>query len=137
MIYLLDTSTCISFLRRRSSPVAAKLASVRPEEVHLCSVVKAELYYGAYRSQQSDRSLAVLREFVSQFRSLPFDDLAAEVYGQLRADMAGAGTLIGPNDLLIAAIALAHRAILVTENTDEFRRVKGLAVENWQTVSSG
>ena len=65
------------------------------------------------------------------FHSYTFDDAAAEVYGHIRADLAVQGTPIGPNDLLIAAIALANNLILVTHNTREFARVAGLALEDW------
>ena len=131
MTYLLDTNTCITFLRDRNSAVARKLAVTDPEEVCLCSIVKAELYYGAHRSAQPDHSLAILRQFIGGFHSLPFDDHAAEVYGQVRGELARSGNLIGPNDLLIASIAIAHQVVLVTHNTDEFRRVGGLGIEDW------
>jgi tRNA(fMet)-specific endonuclease VapC len=67
------------------------------------------------------------------FSSIPFDDASAEAYGQLRADLASKGILIGPYDLMIAAIALTHRLVVVTHNTAEFTRVAGLALEDWQT----
>jgi tRNA(fMet)-specific endonuclease VapC len=63
---------------------------------------------------------------------LPFDDAAAEAYGRLRAELARRGTPIGPNDLMIAAIALAHDLTLVTHNTAEFSRVSGLRLEDWE-----
>ena len=64
--------------------------------------------------------------------SLPFDDLAAEAYGRIRARLEQAGQLIGPNDLLIAAIAVAHQVTLVTHNTREFQRVEGLQIDDWE-----
>ena len=64
--------------------------------------------------------------------SLPFDDQAASIYGQIRADLAGKGLSIGPNDLMIAAIALAKGVTLVTHNTREFNRVAGLSIEDWE-----
>ncbi len=67
------------------------------------------------------------------FPSAPFDDASAEAYGRLRADLAAEGMLIGPNDLMIAAIALTHGLIVVTHNTAEFSRVAGLTLEDWQT----
>ena len=67
-----------------------------------------------------------------QFDSLPFDDRAAEEYGKLRANLAVQGSLIGPNDLMIAATSLANGLVLVTHNTAEFRRVPGLTLEDWQ-----
>ena len=69
--------------------------------------------------------------FTSPFKSLPFDDPAAEHYGQLRAHLASGGQLIGPYDLQIAAIALAHGLVVVTHNTKEFSRVPGLVIEDW------
>ena len=65
--------------------------------------------------------------------SLPFDDPAAEIYGQLRTALEKQGKLIGPYDLLIAATALAHGVTLVTHNTEEFKRVPDLTLEDWQT----
>ena len=132
MKYLLDTNACIQFLRRRESPVKRKLMSVDFASVTLCSVVKAELYFGAQRSTLPQEEIARLNGFLGYFASLPFDDAAAEVYGRVRAQLAQQGALIGPNDLLIASIALANGATLVTHNTVEFQRVTGLLLEDWQ-----
>jgi len=98
----------------------------------VCSIVKAELFFGSLRSQNPSRSRQVQDDFLSGLASLPFDDLAAESYAQIRADLANSGTPIGPNDLMIAAVALAHHLILVTHNTTEFGRVKGLRLEDWE-----
>jgi tRNA(fMet)-specific endonuclease VapC len=94
------------------------------------SIVKAELHYGALRSNNPPQALAKLAEFLAPFQSLPFHDQCAADYGRIRARLAQTGSLIGPNDLLIAAIAVVHGAILVTHNTREFRRVEGLAIED-------
>jgi tRNA(fMet)-specific endonuclease VapC len=136
-MYLLDTNACIRFLRDRDSEMARKLASVPRAEVTLCAVVKAELYYGARRSEDPSHSLEVLESFFGSLASLPFDDLAAEAYGRIRAHLAGQGQQIGPNDLLIAAIALAYGATLVTHNTREFARVPDLQVEDWEAGAGG
>jgi tRNA(fMet)-specific endonuclease VapC len=131
--YLLDTNTCVQFLRHgAASPVAARLAAANPGEVVLCSVVVAELLFGALRSRDVAKNLAAVRNFAAGFMSLPFADQAAEEYARIRADLAAKGTPIGPNDLMIAAIALAHGLILVTHNTAEFSRVTGLLLEDWQ-----
>ena len=95
-------------------------------------MVKAELLYGAARSQQPERNQAQLQRFFSGFPSLSFDDQAAAAYGTLRAALEASGTPIGPNDLMIAAIALASGLVLVTHNTAEFSRVPGLQIEDWQ-----
>lgn len=133
MTHLFDTNTCVEFLRKPAgSSIAVKLANAPPGSVVLCSVVVAELVYGAYRSAQPTKTLNQVRAFCSPFVSLPFDDDAAEEYGRIRAHLEALGVTIGPNDLLIAAIALANRLILVTHNTKEFSRVPGLVIEDWQ-----
>jgi tRNA(fMet)-specific endonuclease VapC len=132
MKHLFDTDTCIQFLRRRESPVKHRLMSVDFGSVALCSIVKAELYFGAHRSALPQTELARLGEFFAHFVNLPFDDRAGEVYGRVRAQLARRGALIGPDDLLIASIALANEVTLVTHNTAEFERVEGLQIEDWQ-----
>ncbi len=131
-MYLLDTNACIRFLRDARSNVAQRLAQVPYHEVVLCSIVKAELYYGVQRSAQPGHSLQTLTAFTEHFVSLPFDDQAAEIYGRLRAHLAQQGMLIGPNDMFIAATALAHQVTLVTHNTREFSRVPGLSIVDWE-----
>ena len=130
--YLLDTDTCIELLNRRSSTVSQRLASLTPAEVVLCSVVKAELYYGVYRSSRRAENLALVGAFCSQFLSIPFNDACVEIYGSLRAGLVQRGSMIGPYDLQIAAISLAHGLTLVTHNLREFSRVPELQWEDWQ-----
>lgn len=130
---LLDSDTCVSLLRSRTGPAALKLKSFNHDEVALCSIVRAELLYGAYRSAQPEANLQALEGFFAGFASLPFDERCERIYGKIRADLAQKGTPIGPNDLFIAAIALAHEAILVTHNTREFSRVESLRLEDWET----
>ena len=132
MIYLLDTNACITYLNVPASRVADRLQALDPSEVAVCSVVKAELYYGAFRSADPRRSQAILHQFLSPFPSLPFDDEAAKIYGRVRADLAARGALIGPYDLEIAAIALAGDLTLVTHITREYSRVVGLRQEDWE-----
>jgi tRNA(fMet)-specific endonuclease VapC len=133
MIYLLDTNACVAHLRGSAvSTVSRRLASLAPANAVICSVVRAELIYGAQRSRNSAANLDQVRRFCAQFLSLPFDDAAADAYGQLRATLASTGSLIGPNDLLIASICLSNRVTLVTHNTAEFGRVTGLRIDDWQ-----
>lgn len=98
----------------------------------VCSVVKAELFYGAMKSQTPQLSLAKQLLFLNQFVSLFFDDTAAQIFGQIRAELAKKGMPIGPYDLQIAAIALANQITLVTHNTAEFGRIIGLQLEDWE-----
>ena len=134
MIYLPDTNVLIRFLNTGPSPVKTRLLSVDPKKIRLCSVVKAELYYGAMKSSKSAENMALLDEFFANFVSLPFDDDAAIKYGEVRSDLARLGTPIGPNDLMISAIALVYGAIVVTHNSREFSRVKDLRIEDWELV---
>jgi tRNA(fMet)-specific endonuclease VapC len=124
--YLLDTNTCIRYLSGRSQGVIDKIHSTLNDEIALCSVVRAELYYGAERTRNPIKTFARLEEFLMLYKSLPFDDECASVYGRIRARLARVGIPIGPNDLFIAATAVAFGAVLVTHNTREFSRVEGL-----------
>ena len=132
MTFLLDTNVCIRYLNGRSESVRTYLESTDPSEVILCSIVKAELFYGVMKSNNSAKNLVKLQHFVSPFASVPFDDSAAEIYGNIRTQLERAGTPIGPNDLQIAAIALANELTLVTHNTREFSRVSNLRIEDWE-----
>jgi len=132
MRYLLDTNVCVMYLNGRSTSVRDRIHSISLEEMAVCSIVKAELFYGAMRSNNPTRTLARQQKFLASFASLPFDDESAMVGGQIRARLASAGTPICACDLLIAAIALANNLTLVTHNTREFGRVDGLQVEDWQ-----
>lgn len=134
MAWLLDTNVCVEYLRNRNPQVNSRLRSRSPSELRLCSVVIGELVYGAWRSNDPPRNLALLAEFFSTIASVPFDDSAAHEYGRIRQDLNSRGIPIGPNDLMIASIALVHGLTVVTHNTAEFSRVGGLTTEDW-TVS--
>ncbi len=102
--------------------------------IALTTIVAAELYYGAEHSASPAINRAQVDTFLAPFALLTFDKAAAIAYGALRADLARRGQLIGPNDLFIAAIALSAQVTVVTHNTREFRRVPGLAIEDWHTA---
>lgn len=131
MIYLLDTNFCIEILNKRDSLATKKLASINPRDIRLCSVVKAELYHGAFKSRR-ESNVNLVNSFFALFESLAFDDSSAEIYGRLRTELEKTGNLIGPNDLLIASIALANKVTLITHNTSEFSRIPNLKIEDWQ-----
>ncbi len=131
-MYLLDTNVCIHVLNSSAPEVVARFSAESPATLRLCSVVKAELLYGARKSDRVARVLTSLDRFFRPLISVPFDDECAHEYGRIRADLARAGTPIGANDLMIAAIARRHDLTVVTHNTDEFVRVVGLAVEDWE-----
>ena len=130
--YLLDTNVCIRILNGTSDKVVARFASESRSRLRLCSVVKAELLYGARKSDRVAQVLGTLEKFFRPLPSVAFDDACAHEYGLIRADLARAGTPIGTNDLMIAAIARHHDLTVITHNIDEFTRVVGLAVEDWE-----
>ena len=131
-MYLLDTNACIRILNGQSAPLVERLRRETPADIYLCAVVKAELIYGAHRSARPAENMRLLTRFFTPYESLPFDDPCAEAYGRIRSDLERSGMVIGPNDLIIAATAVAHRLTLVTANTREFSRVVNLEIENWE-----
>jgi tRNA(fMet)-specific endonuclease VapC len=130
--YLLDTNVCVTYLRGKSAKLKVRLETAVPSEVCICSVVKGELLCGAWKSNRVKENLQRSTQFWAAIKSLPFNDAAAEIYAENRARLEKVGLKIGPNDLQIAAIALANNLILVTHNTSEFGRVAGLKIEDWQ-----
>jgi len=130
MRYLVDTNAWIHYLKHPGSAVEARLRRTPADEIAVCSVVWAELLHGARKYEKGDERVARIERTLSPFRSLPFDDPAARRYAEIRDTLETRGQVIGPNDLLIAAIALQHNLTLVTNNR-EFSRVPGLNIEDW------
>jgi len=131
MPYLLDTDIWIDYLKKPSGAIRDKLASLQPAEVVTCSIVKSELLHGAEKYGNRERRRELVLRLLAPLRSYPFDDQAAEAYARTRHMLEQAGQTIGPYDLQIAAICLAHNHTLVTANVGEFSRVDGLLVEDW------
>ena len=131
MTWLLDTSICIPLINRSDADLASRLLGYTPGSICLCSIVKAELHFGAQHSQRVAENVRRMETFCAAFPSLPFDDGAAKHYGAVRAQLRREGRPIGANDLMIASIALAGGITLATRNVDEFSRVAGLKVESW------
>lgn len=132
MTYLLDTNVCIAHLAGHSFKIGQKLKITPSAQIVLCSVVKAEIIYGTFKGNFTPQAVARRQLFLDQFISFPFDDLAVELYGKERARLATLGQSIGPNDLMIASIALANNLTLVTHNTREFSRVANPQTEDWE-----
>src|SRR5687767_11410954 len=133
MTYLLDTNVWVTLLRNTSTAVATRFQTAAPTgDLRICSIVRAELRYGALCSAKPAANRAAVDALLAPYPSLPFDDAAADQYAALREYLEGLGQVIGPLDLQIAAIALANGCTLVTHNTAEFGRVPGLVVEDWQ-----
>ncbi|MBO0612785.1 type II toxin-antitoxin system tRNA(fMet)-specific endonuclease VapC [Thiothrix fructosivorans] len=131
MNYLLDTNICIYLIKRKPSEVLQRFRQLQPGSVFISSVTTSELYYGAQKSQRVQTNLEALNNFLLPFRIVDYDESASFLYGELRADLEKRGQPIGPLDMMIAAHALSLDVPLVTNNTKEFERVKGLKLENW------
>jgi tRNA(fMet)-specific endonuclease VapC len=130
MGFLLDTNIASDLIRNPQGRVARRIDAVGADDVCTSIVVAAELRFGAARGA-SARIAGLVEGLLMRLTVLPLESPADSVYGGLRTQLERAGTPIGPNDLLIAAHALALGHTLVTDNVREFSRVKGLAVENW------
>ncbi len=133
MTYLFDTDTLSQVVKRSPSlALLSRLAIVPLEQQFTSAITVGELVYGAHRSQRRDH---LLRQFEERLwpnvRVLPFDRVAADTYGRLRAGLESMGTPLSEPDLRIASIALSRELTVVTGNVRHFSRVPGLRVENW------
>jgi tRNA(fMet)-specific endonuclease VapC len=129
--YLLDTNICIYIRQRKPDEVLRRFRRLRPGEAALSVITYGELLYGAAKSTQRAAALERLRDLVRLLPALALPESAAETYGAIRSDLELKGEMIGNNDLWIAAHALAAELTLVTNNERQFRRVRGLKVQNW------
>lgn len=131
MIYAIDTMIATVVIRGRNQALARRLLSYRVETIAIPEMVRAELYVGVAKSAQPMENRKQVDRFLGRYRLLPFEGDAVWRCAEIRAGLERAGQPIGANDLVIAATALAHGCVLVTDNVREFARVPGLAVENW------
>lgn len=131
MKYYLDTNICIYFLKGLYHQLLDKIISFNPDDIKIPSIVKAELLYGAEKSQKRDENLEKVLKFLLPYEIVHFDDISAVKYSVVRAKLEKSGIVIGPNDLIIAATVLSCEGILVTNNEKEFTRVPELHIENW------
>jgi len=129
--YMLDTDTCSYIMKRSSRNVVKRLRAVPVMDVCMSVITKSELLYGVELSPRPVQDATALHAFLPHVEVLEFPDDAATHYAQIRADLKKRGQMIGANDLFIAAHARSLGLRLVTNNTAEFGRVKGLALENW------
>ena len=131
MKVMLDTNTCIAIIRQKPLQVLQRFNEYTVGEVGISWVTLAELEFGVAKSQQKEKNLAALEEFVLPLEIANLDGKAARVYGLTRAALEKKGKTIGPLDLMIGAHALSLGATLATNNTSEFSRIKGLSVIDW------
>jgi tRNA(fMet)-specific endonuclease VapC len=128
--YLLDTNIVIYVLKRRPKEVL-DIFNANASRMAISSITLSELMYGAEKSLNTDKNLEAVEEFVSHLEVLPYDAKASQHYGQIKAAFEKKGQIIGDNDIHIAAHAIGHGLILVSNNVREFKRVPNLALENW------
>ncbi len=135
MKYLLDTNICIALIRQKPAMLIQRLTFLQPGDAGISSITLAELFHGVEKSARPEQNMSALEQFLLPLDLADFDLNAALAYGKIRADLERTGQLIGSMDMLIAAHAVSVDAILVTNNVQEFRRVKGLLVEDWISES--
>jgi tRNA(fMet)-specific endonuclease VapC len=128
--YLLDTNIVIYVLKRRPKEVL-DIFNANASRMAISSITLSELMYGAEKSLNTDKNLEAVEEFVSHLEVLPYDAKASQHYGQIKAALEKKGQIIGENDIHIAAHAISHGLILVSNNVREFKRIPNLALENW------
>lgn len=129
--YMLDTDTCSYVMKRSNQNVLKRLRAVPVADVCMSVITKSELLYGVEVSPRREQDATALRAFLPHVEVLEFPDAASTHYAEIRAELKKRGQMIGANDLFIAAHARTLGLRLVTNNTAEFSRVKGLALENW------
>lgn len=127
----LDTNIVIAYLTGNQT-VAGQLKDHLPE-VAISSMVLAELRFGARASARTDENLERLDQFLQIVEVADFDDASADAYSRVRLSLRQMGRPTGEMDMLIAAVALANDAILITHNTKHFENVEGLVLEDWLT----
>lgn len=131
MAYLLDTNAVIALMKNHAG-IVERVREVGRSSLLICAPVEAELWFGVCKSLRVEENRHRLQVLLAWLPSLPFAGEAVRQFGEIRALLARQGTPIGPYDLQVAAIALAHGLTLVTDNVAEFSRVPGLTIENWQ-----
>ena len=130
-MYFLDSNTCIYFLNGKYESIKNKIMSTPPNKIKIPSIVKAELMLGAYKSKKRKENSEKVEKFLEPFEIAAFTDQITYYYAEIRNETEKKGEIVGPNDLIIASIVKFHEGILVTNNVDEFKRIKGLKIDNW------
>lgn len=129
--YLIDTNIWSALIRRSNSVLVERFSVLRPNRVFLSPIVLGELQLGYYKGDRTAKRRQVIEHIIANSQILTINAQVSAMYAQLRAELETAGTPIGPNDTWIAAEALHHKLVLVTDNVREFERVPKLNVENW------
>lgn len=131
MKYFLDTNIISYIIKGKYPKIIDHLKKVPAQSIVIPSIVKAELEFGARNSGNYEKIIIPYMQFLEPFDIKDFDNDSAYFYGQIRQELTEKGTLVGPNDLCIAAIVLANNGTLITHNTKEFSRIEDLRIEDW------
>jgi tRNA(fMet)-specific endonuclease VapC len=131
MKYMLDTNICIYIIKRKPQTVIERFLQTEISQIGISSITLSELLFGVSKSSKPDQNKIALAQFIAPPEILPYDDQAAQCYGDLRAYLERQGKPIGSLDMLIAAHALSINGTLVTNNEKEFIRILDLKIENW------
>ncbi len=131
MKYMLDTNTCIYIIKRKPVEVIDRFRQLQISQVSISSITLSELEYGVIKSSKPEQNHLALAQFLAPIEILPYDNGAAQHYGELRLYLEKHGTPIGSLDMLIAAHALSTGCILITNNVKELERVPNLKINNW------
>ncbi len=131
--YMLDTNTCIYIIKRKPPKVIERFKQADISQIGISSITLSELLYGVSKSTKPEQNQIALSQFVAPLEIMPYDDDAAQSYGDLRAGLEKQGTPIGSLDMLIAAHAISLNSVLVTNNEREFIRIPNLKIDNWTT----
>ncbi len=130
MKYLLDTDTCIYWLKGNQN-IEQKVMALGCDKVSISFITISELYYGVYKSQRVDQNLSTIRRLTEQLNVIESDEAISEEFGKIKALLENAGTIIDDADIYIAACTHVHGLTLVTNNTKHFKRIRGLKLDNW------
>jgi tRNA(fMet)-specific endonuclease VapC len=129
--YLLDTNICIYIRQKKPPEVMRHFERLKPGDAGISVITYGELIYGTEKSAHRSEAMRRLQDLVTVLPALPMPEGAANIYGKLGSELEARGEMIGNNDLWIAAHAITAQAILVTNDESEFRRVRGLRLQNW------
>ena len=136
MKLMLDTNICIYIIKQQPEEVLKRFLEYQVGDICISAITLSELRYGVYKSKHQEKNSIALDEFMIPLEILPFDEEAAQAYGDIRASMEKAGTPLGAMDMLIAAHAISQGLSLVTNNTREFSRISNLTLVDWVTKST-
>ena len=128
---MLDTNICIYIIKNKPKNVKERFREFEIGELCISTITVSELMYGAFKSEHKEKNLKAIESFLMPFEIVDYDFMASIEYGKIRAYLEKKGQVIGNMDMQIAGHALALDLVLVTNNTKEFNRVKGLELDNW------